>query len=425
MIGISLDIPEVAARGGGSFVPPLIGTTAPTIFADFTVNHYYSGGTVYPTFAAWNTAISGTFARASSGTFLSGGVIQTAGSGSPRIGSQGLRLTSAATNLLLQSNNFATSWSATGAAVTKAQSQVGPDGVASSAWLIQTPSAGTNTYGFFQSFTYLNAIYTLSLYAKQGTYNLLALDFSSAAGNGAVFDLNAGTLVNKGTATGKMVALANGWYLCSITNTLSAGANFPEFYFTNASGARSFTVLGTETLSIFGAQLVQNSFTQDYVPTTTIAVTQAADTFSAAWSAITVGTMLAMATVDNFAVAATRALQIDDGTENNRATLGFNTSAAGAFDFLNATVSQAGLSNGSLSINTLAKAAAAFQVNDFALVVNNGTVQTDASGAIPAFSALRLGSDSAGGTNLQGYLAQFAVWNGLRGSNAVLGTLST
>lgn len=433
MIGISLDIPEVAIRSG-SFSPPLIGTTAPTIFADFTVNHYYSGGVIYPTFAAWNTAISGTFTRASSGTFLSGGVVQTVGSGLPRIGSQGFRLTAAATNIWLQSNTFTTSpWTLNSGATATPNAAADPAG-GNNAWLFRSTAGSGSNVGYISTGGLVTlAPQTLSIYAKQNDAPSFVIQIvdQTAAANTLVnltvtwHGTSAPTGAVGGSASGvfRATQLANGWWRigATYTATTTAGDQLRLLIYPDQTGVGSTA----KSTYFYGTQFSNTSIDVDYVPTTTVAATQAADAFSTPWSAITSGTLVAQAVVDDFSLAARQALQIDDGTDSNRATLGFNTGAAGAFDFLSGGVSQAGLSAGSLSAGTLAKLAAAFAANDFALVVNNGTPQTDASGAVPAFSALRMGSNAAGGANLQGYLTQMAVWSNLRGSNAVLGTLST
>lgn len=141
MIGISLDIPEVAARGGLSWLPT-VGGVAPTIFADFTTeggsNHYWFNGVQYAGFTAWNTAIGGTFARASTATYTKSGVVQTALSGATRFPTDGsgnplgLRLTGAQTELCIQNRDLTqAAWTATTATVAK--DQTGADGTATSA----------------------------------------------------------------------------------------------------------------------------------------------------------------------------------------------------------------------------------------------------------------------------------------------------
>ena len=84
--------------------PPMISGTQATIAADFAGSQYWASAASQASFAAWLTAIGGTYTRASSATYLQGGVVKTATANTPRFPTdlggapQGLRLTGAGTN---------------------------------------------------------------------------------------------------------------------------------------------------------------------------------------------------------------------------------------------------------------------------------------------------------------------------------------
>jgi hypothetical protein len=216
-----------------------------------------------------------------------------------------------------------------------------------------------------------------------------------------------------------MVPLTNGWYRISTEFANTSGDTIQVELGLANSISLSGGVNGT-TAGLYGYQFETLPFASSYIPTTSSTASRAADSLSAAtWPAIAAGTLYAKADT-LYAGQVQRIIQIDDGTANNRATLEFNASAAGEFDFLDGGASEAALTAGTVTANTLAQLAAAFQANDYVLVANGGTPATAASGGIPAFSKLRIGVDSSGNNPLLGHLAQFGVWNNLRGPNTNL-----
>jgi hypothetical protein len=115
-------------------------------------------------------------------------------------------------NLLLQSNQFDTTWATTGASVTSGQS--GYDG-SSDAWLLSKSAAS----GYiFQNVT--SGLRTISVYAKAGSLNWLYI--LKGGNSGQYFNLASGVL---GSGTGVASIDANitnvggGWYRCSLTYT--------------------------------------------------------------------------------------------------------------------------------------------------------------------------------------------------------------
>jgi len=253
------------ASGGGIPWLPLVGGIPPSFFADFstegTTNRYWYLGAQYAGFTAWKTATSATFTRASTATYVSGGVVATAGSGAARFPGTGLRLTNSQTELTLWNRDLTNAaWTATTCTVVK--NQVGADGVAASASSL-TASAGNATV--LQAITSGSAARTMGAYVKRIT------------------------------GTGE------------IDITQDNGATWTSIPIT---GAYAFYTLPTATLAnpTVGFRIVTNgdaiavdfvsertaAFIADVIPTTTVTVTQAADSFSiptAAWFSSAGGTL--------------------------------------------------------------------------------------------------------------------------------------
>lgn len=290
MIGISLDIPEVAVRrAGGVPFPPVLNGVQPVFFADFTTegttNHYWFQGVKYAGFAAWNTAISGTFTRATNATYFAGGLLQTATSGNPRFPTdassvpQGLRLSGAQTELAIQNRDLTNvAWTATTATVAK--DQTGVDGAATAASSILA-TAGNATV--LQSITSGSASRITGAYVKR------------LVGTGEI-DI---TQDNGATWT-PIVPTASYTFL-----------TLPAATVTNPVIGFRIVTNGDKIAVDFVSQRVA-AFIFDVIPTTTVSVTQNADTFifpttgwlslaGGAWAAsgsavLNVSTQTAMAT---------------------------------------------------------------------------------------------------------------------------------
>lgn len=431
-----------------------VGGTPPTLFADTTTeggaNHYLYNGTTYGSFAALLTALGITFSRSSSAYYTnSSGLLASASSGTPRFdyywnGSammpKGLLVEGASTNLVLQSQ-FAGEWVAQNVTLS-ANAATAPDGTTTAASVTDN---STNTHhDIFPALitTTSGTRYTASAFVKPGTLNYVALNLSSSSGDypgwaTAVFNLgNASATSASQTATdgthGSILTtqqqqLANGWFRISLTATITgvtdatieiSGAAAATGNIFNTFGLPTYAG-GGQTFYVWGAQQEALPLASSYIPTTSSTASRLADSLSAAaWAAITAGTLYAKG--DTLSPAfLQRILEINDGTANNLAGLSFNASGTGEFDFVDGGMSEAALTAGSITALTPAQLAAAFQANDFALVVNAGTPATASSGSIPSLSKLYIGQGAAGNP-LWGHIQQIGVWNNLRAPNAAL-----
>ena len=140
-----------------------------------------------------------------------------------------------------------------------------PDGTTTADKLIQASGQTSNGFVGNLNFTYLSAVYTFSVFLKNGDNNFASLDFGG--GVRGWFNLSTGTIgTTAGLISSSISDEGNGWYRCSITATKSAGNSRAILYLSNADNTDD----GTPGQFIFawGSQLEQASSPSTYLPTT-------------------------------------------------------------------------------------------------------------------------------------------------------------
>lgn len=128
-----------------------------------------------------------------------------------------------------------------------------------------------------QTFTAVIGLsYTISVYAKAGNKNWLAIE--PVAPSVAYFNLSTGTIgtVTAGTAT--IQSFTNGWYLCTLTFIPSATSMSGFFITATADGVTTFAG-DTTTINtyLFGAMVTQSNAITIYTPTTASAIAGSAE----------------------------------------------------------------------------------------------------------------------------------------------------
>ena len=129
-----------------------------------------------------------------------------------RIGKTGL-IEKGRENLLLQSNQFDTTWTVAGSTITDGQS--GYDG-SNNAWLLSKSSASGN----LGQNTTSNGVTTFSVYAKANAspyLRLIIFDGTFATNGAAYFDLQNGALGTTNAIDSNIESVGNGWYRCSVS----------------------------------------------------------------------------------------------------------------------------------------------------------------------------------------------------------------
>jgi hypothetical protein len=162
-------------------------------------------------------------------------------------------------NLLLQSNQFDTTWFNNG--TTETSGQTGYDG-SSNAWLLEKTVAG----GSIRQSIVFNGVGTYSVYAKAGTKDWLRLVVLGSPSNRArYFDLANGTTGSSVYSTeidSTITSVGGGWYRCTITTSISITE--VRIYPADGDGINTAT---SGNIYIQDAQLEQGLVATDYIET--------------------------------------------------------------------------------------------------------------------------------------------------------------
>jgi hypothetical protein len=377
-----------------------------------------------------------TFTRASTATYFdSTGTLQSAAIDAPRLdynpstlAAQGLLIEESRQNLCLQSEAFNTlaNWSPNNSSVT-ANAVNSPAATLTADQI--TEDNATAFHGVSQSgISYTSGTaYTFSVFAKANSRSIVQIAPGTgafSAGPYANFNLSTGAVsATGGGASATIQNCGNGWYRCTMTATADATVSAFIFFVMQTSGTavRLQTYLGdgASNLYLWGAQLEAGAFPTSYIPTTTTALTRAADVASvntlSPWFNASAGTIYGeysrFGSVNFQAVA-----NIGETTFFNQYALGFGSGAPSnnnRFDVVAGNVSQASitvLTNPAL--NTIAKIAGAYATNDFAATANGAVPGTDPSGSLPSgVTVLALGCNPAlSGGFLNGYLRRITYY---------------
>jgi hypothetical protein len=195
------------------------------------------------------------------------------------------------------------------------------------------------------------------------------------------------------------------------TSTVTGSGAYPSrstLTFTPTAGTLILTVSGSCT----DAQLELGAFTTSIIPTTSSQVTRVADSalmtgvnFSS-WYRQDEGTLYADVVYGNL-TAIKQIFSVGSGSSSSvlmRLTSDGNNVS---FQVLN-TTTEANLSMGTVSSS--AKITGAYKVNNFAGVLNGGSVSTDTSGTIPVVDSAFIGSRSGSDRFLNGTIKKLAFY---------------
>lgn len=197
----------------------------------------------------------------------------------------------AATNLIVQSNAFTTTWTDTNATPASGAA-TGPDGETSMWSLVDDGTTGTGEVYLDYSLTGLSTstAYTFSVFLKANALSWAALgteNFTTPANGESYFNLSTGA---KGTAasghTQNVEEVASGIYRCSITFTTDGTdtTGNVRIYVADADTDNTVDLDGTSSIYVYGAQIETGSVPTSYVPTSGATSTRAAETLTIAGS---------------------------------------------------------------------------------------------------------------------------------------------
>ena len=358
-----------------------------------------------------------TFTRASTATYFdSTGTLQSAAIDAPRFGynpttlaSLGFLVEGTRTNLVTYSEQFDNAaWTKNGSSIT-VNAAVAPSGVSDADGLIEDTATSAHSTSRIISFT-PGTSYSLSIFAKEisgSAKRYLSLTFPSAAFTSnlaAVFDLSAGVSTTvSANATASILPVGNGWYRCSITATATITASASStirLSNVSTSGLPAYAGDGTSGLYIWGAQLEAGAFPTSYIPTTTAAVTRAADLAAvntlSPWFNSSQGTLFAQfeASPNTF----TAYVDISNGVTAQNSIHIDNDSGLMRSVYYSGSSAVATLSLGAIgTVGTLNKVASSYQLNNFTASRNGGSIVSDTAGALPVgLTQMNIGADPSG-----------------------------
>lgn len=259
----------------------------PTLDLDFSKQSYrvYDGANGLKTLtpAALLTDLL-TFTRASPATYFDAkGVMQSATNNVPRIDydpvtgeCKGLLIEEARTNLLTYSEQFGdATWVKSEVTIT-ADPVVAPDGTTADKVRCSVNNAVHRV--MYIVTTASGVVVVASVFAKAGEYDGLCI--LETVDNGATyFNLSLGSIIS---GNGGIEPVGNGWYRCWTYWTTSDTSAVVQFRVVSDGSTTNsiFTGDGTSGIYLWGAQLEVRAFPTSYIPTTTTAVTRAADVAS-------------------------------------------------------------------------------------------------------------------------------------------------
>jgi hypothetical protein len=214
------------------------------------------------------------------------------------------------------------------------------------------------------------------------------------------------------TATATIENFGNGWFRCT--------ANFPAFLITNISfnlvtslaAARAEINTLATSLSIFGAQVEDGTFSTSYIPTAASQVTRSADvatmtsTNFSDWYNASEGTFAL--TCSNSSVSSSYIpVAFSNGTAVERMRILY--SSGNQFIVVSNSVQEAALDAGTAVANVATTFCATYKTNNFALAINGSSTVTANTGTLPTVDRMDIGNYN-GGNLISGIYRNFMYW---------------
>jgi len=352
--------------------------------------------------------------------------LQTAAINAPRLDfsptagtPNGLLIEESRSNLLTYSQDFTQSSAWSYNASILGPSIIAPDGTNSAGKIVGTATTAFHYFGRVSNISASAVNNTFSFYAKKGEYTGVTVRMENASGtqNNSGFDLTNGNIVvNLHNCTS--TSIGNGWYRFTLTTTGFSGSYSIYIYANPVATSSQVATLGDgySGIYIWGAQLEAGAFATSYIPTLASTVVRSAETaimsgtnFSS-WYSIGQGTVYSQAVSSNTALATTFSiLSINDGTSSNVIREHFNSGLLYGVVTTNGT--NLAVLSGTATPSVPNKESMSYKPNSFVSSVNNSSVSSALSGAVPSgMTNLKIGSDYSGAFQINGWIQKLQYY---------------
>jgi len=358
------------------------------------------------------------FTRASSGTTVNqSGLIETVGSGIPRIDFQGntkgaLLLEPQRTNLVTKSENIQ-DWNK----ASNASAEFGyEDPFKGNRAVKLTSSSNAQSYQVYQGGSIMSSgtTYTYSMYAKKGTGYIFRLDFGIPDNGFVHIDLRDGSVLQESGSVYyigyKVESISNGWYRISMIATYNSSAYFRAGLYQQQGDCY-----------VAFAQLEAGSYATSYIPTSGSAVTRVADACSQTPPdgviGLTEGVMYFE--TNSLLPSGTRSIALAYTSGSSYYQIYFTSSNQIRVDVNGVLL----VISSSINLNILNKIAFAYKSGDNALYINGVLVASSGNATVPSsLNDFYLGNSL--GNEQSGSYQDFKLYN-TRLSNSELAALTT
>ncbi len=368
----------------------------------------------------------------------------------------GLLIEEARTNLALQSSTFGTTWSSGALNVDIPTTNNSDIFGTTTADEIATTNTADEAYAIFQDFTGLtaNTVTSCSVYVKTGTtvsFVQLAWDDGGGGADGLFCNFQ---LTGSGTV-GTVTALAAGgdtlgasitrtkgddeaFYRCTLTGEIDIGTT-GRFTISmvdriDAAVFEAADLQDNDSIIVCAAQIEVGAFPTSHIPTTTISVTRAKESFGTDdvdWLDMANGTLFAQVitgTTANAGASVSRQIVNIDNNVNDNEIVILAQHSDGVDWFLRIRSSSADQfisQTGTPTVGSVQKLAAAWTTNDGEFVEDGVSLATDSSITTPTgLTHLSIGEDHIEANQFNGYIQTLKYYN-VRKPNDFLVTETT
>ena len=387
-----------------------------------------------------NDLVSGnnliTFERASTGTYVgSDGLIKTAAADEARFDhdpetgeSLGLLIEESRSNLLLQSQNFTTSWSDNYNDTTVVSNAIiSPDGTLNGSKIIKDSGSSISNLISNNTGIISPSRAMFSIYAKAGGFDGIQLTSWADPNDFQNFDLVNGTLGNAGSVTplvnSKITYVGNQWYRCLayLKPSGNGGLGFQPTANPQSDGWRpTNSGNGVDGIYVWGAQIEAGSFPTSYIPTSGSTFTRQPDNASITGTNFTdfynqsEWTMFCEYSSFSFSNSASlpTLAHFTDGTLNEYVRLNCAPSYKLRSFIVDGGVTQTQINTGGTSSNNeIVRSVAGIQENNVKIVVNGNTSNVATNVTLPNPTKVEIGNwILQANTFLNGYISQLIYY---------------